>query len=79
MLLLLQIVLAVMFIITLFQVICDFIRGSHLIATGLLLLVVGYSLKFYAWSYRILRCKSANGGVPAARAERKAPTWRIIR
>ena len=48
MLLLLQIILFVFFLVTLVQVILDFIRGSFLIASGLLLLALGYTLKLIA-------------------------------
>jgi len=55
MLLLLQIILFVFFLVTLVQVILDFIRGSFLIASGLLLLALGYTLKLIARLHLLCR------------------------
>lgn len=78
MLLLLQIAFAVMFIITLFQVIIDFFYGAYLIVTGLILLVVGYVLKFFAWILHNIHPGSGTVRHPVAKPARKVFTWRII-
>ena len=52
MLFLLQLILLVCFIVTLARVIFDLVHGTLLIASGVLLLVLGHTLKFVA---RILR------------------------
>ena len=57
MLTLLQIALALYFIVLLVQVIGDFFKGSFLILTGLLLLMVAYMLKLIAWLLRLCQRK----------------------
>ena len=78
MLLLLQIAFAVMFIITLFQVIIDFFYGTYLIVTGLILLVVAYVIKVFAWILHIIHPGSGTIRHSAAKPARKAATWRVI-
>ena len=78
MLLLLQIFLAVMFIITLFQVILDFFYGGYLIVTGLIQLVVGYALKFVARILHIIDRRSTTARPPVVKPARKGITWRVI-
>jgi hypothetical protein len=73
MLLLLQIILFVFFLVTLVQVILDFIRGSFLIASGLLLLAFGYTLKFVARLIRL--CQR----IPLRRRLRNARAFRFAR
>ena len=78
MLLLLQIAFAVMFIITLFQVIIDLFYGTYQIVTGLILLVVGYVLKFFAWILNIIHRSRATVRPPVVKPARKVITWRVI-
>jgi len=52
MLFFLQIILFACFVVTLVQVIFDFVYGSFFILTGLLLMVYAYILKFIAWIIR---------------------------
>jgi hypothetical protein len=73
MLLLLQIVLILYFLVTLVQVIYDFIYGSLLIASGLLLLAFGYTLKFVAWLIRL--CQR----IPLGRRHQVARRFRFAR
>ena len=56
-LLVLQIVLVVCFLFTLVRVIFDFFHGSLLILSGLLLIVVGYTLKLAARMRILLLCR----------------------
>jgi hypothetical protein len=79
MLLILQIALAVMFIITLFQVIIDFIHGTLLIVSGLMLIVVGYVLKLSAWILQIIRRRPSTVRQPVAKPAQKRSTWPIFR
>jgi hypothetical protein len=53
MLLILQIVLFAWFIVLLIQAIFDFLHGSLLILSGLILLAVAYTLKFVALLIRL--------------------------
>ena len=73
MLLLLQIILFICFLVTLVQVIFDFLHGTLLIVSGLLLIAIGYSLKLIS-RIRLL-CRNIHLG----RRHRDAIPFRFIR
>ena len=76
MLFLLQIALGIAFIGLLILSLCDAVKGSLIILSGLVLIVIGFTLKGIAAIRRIIH--PAPAPVAAPMATRRVPTWKII-
>lgn len=75
MLIIIQFALGIAFIVLLILALCDAIKGTLIIFSGLVLLAIGYTLKGIAIAKRI-----RSGSDPAVRpgSTRKVPTWKIV-